>query len=180
MLSKCLIPHTGTNFCPALDHPEKGLVVIDGDNSPGSVATYSCNGGHSLLGIATHQCQSDGTWSNEPPMCVSSAVGFQLNGQFYPSGSSLFLSSIGEGDSALHCMTDGACCTPPNRAGEFYYPDGDSKVRTEGTGDDFYRNRGEGMIRLNRRNGATSPTGTYKCVIPNSSGDDQELFITLN
>ena len=77
------------------------------------------------------------------------------------------------------CVTDGTCCTPPNRAGEFYYPDG-SLVLTEGSGDDLYRNRGAGMIRLNRRNGATSPTGSYKCAIPDSSGDIQEVFITLN
>lgn len=162
--------------CPALEHPDRGLVTLGG-NSPGSVATYSCNGGHSLLGSATRQCQSDGTWSNEPPTCIN--VGFQLNGQFYASGSSLSLSSIGEGGAALLCVTDGNCCNPPNRAGEFYYPDG-SPVRTEGTGDDFYRNRGAGMIRLNRRNDATSPTGTYKCAIPDSSGVTQEIFITLN
>lgn len=108
----------------------------------------------------------------------SIAVGFQLNGQFYASGSTLSLSSIGEGDSALLCTTDAPCCRPPNRAGEFYYP-GNSPVRTEGTGDNLYRNRGDGMIRLNRRNGATSPTGTYKCEIPDSSELAQEIFITL-
>ena len=106
-------------------------------------------------------------------------VGFQLNGQFYASGSSLSLSSIGEGESALLCMTDGTCCTPPNRAGEFYYPD-NTLVRTRGTGDDLYRDRGEQMIRLHRRNSATSPIGTYKCEIPDSSGDTQEIFVTLN
>ena len=77
------------------------------------------------------------------------------------------------------CVTDGDCCNPPNRAGEFYYPD-NSLVRTQGTGDNLYRNRGDGMIRLNRRNGATSPTGTYKCAIPDSSGVIQEVFINLN
>ena len=107
------------------------------------------------------------------------SVGFQFNGQFYMNGSSLSLSSIGEGDSALLCVTDGVCCNPPNRAGEFYYPNGD-KVRTDGSGDDFYRNRGGGMIRLNRRNGASSPTGNYTCEIPDFKGHFQELIISLN
>ena len=107
------------------------------------------------------------------------SVGFELNGIFYPSGSEVSLSSIGEDDNALLCVTDGACCTNPNRAGEFYYPNGD-KVRIGGDGDDLYRNRGTGMIRLNRRNGATSPTGTYTCEIPDSNGELQTIFITLN
>jgi hypothetical protein len=106
-------------------------------------------------------------------------VGFQLNGEFHASGSSLSLSSIGEGESALLCVTDGSCCTPPNRSGEFYYPD-NTRVGTEGSGDDFYRDRGNQMIRLHRRNDATSPTGMYKCAIPDSSGVTQEIFITLN
>ena len=98
---------------------------------------------------------------------------------FYASGSSLSLSTIGEGEDALQCVTDGSCCNLPNRAGEFHYPNG-TLVPTQGFGDDFYRNRAEGMIRLNRRNGATSPTGIYKCVIPDSSRVDREVFITLN
>lgn len=107
------------------------------------------------------------------------AVGFSLNGQYYPNGSAISLSSIGQDDSALRCLTNGTCCIPPNRAGEFYYPDG-SKVNTQATGEDFYRNRGEMMIRLHRRNGAASPTGLYKCVIPDSSGELMTLHITLN
>ena len=63
------IPLIETISCPVLEHPDRGLVTIGG-NSPGSVATYSCNGGHSLIGSDTRQCQSDGTWSNESPLCV--------------------------------------------------------------------------------------------------------------
>ena len=88
------------------------------------------------------------------------------------------MSSIGENGNALLCVTDGACCTNPNRAGEFYYPNGDV-VRIDGSGDDLYRNRGTGMIRLNRRNGATSPIGTYTCEIPDSNRELQTIFITL-
>ena len=110
---------------------------------------------------------------------TDTAIGFQLNGQFYSNGSSLSLSSIGEGENALRCVTDGQCCGSPFRAGEFYFPD-TSRVLTQGAGGDFYRNRGDGMIRLNRRNNATSPTGVYRCEIPDSTGSLQQLFITLN
>ena len=134
------------------------------------------------LGITNHQYAPKVCSAN---FCVAviypqfPVVGFQLDGQFYASGSSLSLSSIGEGENALLCVTDGNCCTLPNRAGEFYYPN-DTLVSTKGSGDDLYRDRGEQMIRLHRRNSATSPTGTYKCEIPESSGDTQEIFITLN
>ena len=151
------------------------------------------------MGPSTRTCQSDGKWSNEEPSCSNSkfthvqhtsrcivlpflcyiSVGFQLNGQLYPNGSSLSLSSIGEDDSALLCVTDGLCCIPPNRAGEFYYPNGD-KVRIKGTIDDLYRDRRVGMIRLNRRNGATSPTGNYTCEIADFTGRFRELIIELN
>ena len=88
------------------------------------------------------------------------------------------MSSIGEGDAALQCITDGECCTPPNRAGDFLYPDG-TKVKIVGSGDNLYRNRGVGMIRLNRRNDASSPNGTYTCQIPDSNKELQTIFITL-
>ena len=65
------IAHIATvNLCPFLEHPANGLVTVE-DRSPESVATYSCNGGYSLKGSATRLCQSNGTWTNEPPMCVS-------------------------------------------------------------------------------------------------------------
>ena len=105
-------------------------------------------------------------------------VHFELKGQIYLNGSSLPLSLIGEGDDALLCKTDGACCIPPNRAGEFYYPN-DSKVMILNSGDNIYRNRGEGMIRLHRRNNATSPTGIYRCEIPNSQEVFENIYITL-
>ena len=45
-------------------------------------------------------------------------------------------------------------------------------------GQGFYRNRGDQLIRLNRRQGATSPTGRYRCEIPDASGEIQNLYIT--
>ena len=65
------IPLTATVSCPPLEPPANGFVTPEG-NSPGSVATYSCNEDHSLLGSATSQCQSNGAWSNQPPTCSNS------------------------------------------------------------------------------------------------------------
>ena len=66
-----MYPLTATIGCPPLEHPANGLVTLEG-NSPGSVATYSCNESHSLLGSATSQCQSNEAWSNQPPTCTKS------------------------------------------------------------------------------------------------------------
>jgi Sushi repeat (SCR repeat) len=41
----------------------------------GAVATYSCNLGYSLAGLATRTCQANGTWSGTPPTCVPVACG---------------------------------------------------------------------------------------------------------
>ena len=35
------------------------------------------------------------------------------------------------------------------------------------------------MVRLNRRNNATSPTGVYRCEIPDASGTNQTLYVGI-
>ena len=104
---------------------------------------------------------------------------FRLGYQTYQNGANCSMSDIGEGDNALLCMTDNAnCCATPNLIGEFYYPDG-SLVRPRAFGDSLYRNRGQGFIRLNRKNGATSPLGRYRCAIPDSNGVIQSIYINI-
>ena len=87
---------------------------------------------------------------------------------------------IGENDTALQCTTDRVGCCSAVRAGQFYFPDGtqvpflgpDPSVRT------YYRNRGTGFIRLNRRpNG--DETGQFRCEIPDPSGTLVNLFINV-
>lgn len=88
---------------------------------------------------------------------------------------------VGEGeDGALICKTDkmDCCGTNPNRFGQFYYPHGD-QVPIKSVGHSVYRNRGDQVIRLNRRDGATPPTGKYRCEIPDASGEIQNIYITL-
>ena len=47
-------------------------------------------------------------------------------------------------------------------------------------GAELYRNRGNQLIRLNRRSGVVSPRGKYRCEIPDESDVVQKIFITLN
>ena len=44
----------------------------------------------------------------------------------------------------------------------------------------FYRNRGDQLIRLNRREGITSPTGRYQCEVPNADDKTVKIYITLH
>ena len=86
------------------------------------------------------------------------------------------ISDIGEGDDALLCVTNNTnCCRNPD--GEFYYPDG-TTIGFSST-NSIYRNRGEGEVRLNRRNGATSPLGRYRCDIPDASGTTRSVYINI-
>ena len=100
---------------------------------------------------------------------------FELGGTTYLNNTVVLVDGIGEEGNALLCVTSSQdCCT----TGEFYYPDG-TPVLIRNRGQDFYRNRGDGFIRLNRRNGATSPTGSYRCEIPDAAGNLQNIVIEV-
>jgi hypothetical protein len=110
----------------------------------------------------------------------TASVYFELNGKAYPNNSVISLLEVGENQNALLCKTDlVTCCgTPPNRFGEFYYPSGETaSVKMAGHG--FYRDRGAQVVRLNRREGITSPTGKFHCAVRDASGTIQNLFIHL-
>ena len=115
-------------------------------------------------------------------MYFNSVLGiyFEINGKVYLNNSALSLTDIGEGTSALYCRTDmeECCATEPNRFGHFYYPNG-VQVPIANRQHGFYRNRGNQIIRLNRREGITSPTGTYQCEIPNADDETVKIYITL-
>ena len=104
---------------------------------------------------------------------------FELNGVVHPNNSAVSLFDVGEGENALFCKTkmEECCETPPNRIGEFYYPNG-VQVPIAKLQQGFYRNRGEQLIRLNRREGVISPTGRYRCEIPDVDGVTQNIYIT--
>ena len=112
------------------------------------------------------------------------ALGFVLNGEIYPNGSTVLRTDIGEGVAALNCTTDRAgCCRALDgaAAGEFYFPNG-TKVPILGnvpSSHTYYRNRGTGFIRLNRRPNGTL-TGQFRCEIPDASGTLVNLFEFIN
>ena len=109
------------------------------------------------------------------------SVKFMLRNQTYLNNSIVAINDIGDGDDALLCVTDKPdCCLHVSKRsgqGEFYYPN-NSRVRFN-TGAPWYRNRGPQVVRLNRRNGTLSPTGVYRCEIPDSTGMDQSLYINI-
>ena len=103
-----------------------------------------------------------------------------LDGRTYPNNSVFLMTDVGADDSALLCVTDRVnCCDQlPNRMGEWFYPNGEP-VPNLATGENFYRNRGSQVVRLNRRNSALSPTGKYRCVVLDASGTSQTLIANI-
>ena len=87
------------------------------------------------------------------------------------------LSDIGEEESALYCITDEEqCCssseTGGSELGNWFFPTQD-EVDTTG---DIYSSRGASAVWLNRRNNAQSPTGVYRCEIPDATGDIMSFY----
>ena len=138
-----------------------------------------------LFQLLLHQKVSDQLtcyclWTRYVGFLLQADVYFTHNSRILSNNSELALTDIGEGADALVCKTSltNCCATPPNRFGEFYYPSG-ALVSINSRGEDFYRNRGDQVIRLNRREGVTSPSGRFRCEIPDARGVVQNVFITL-
>lgn len=107
--------------------------------------------------------------------------GLYFKNKLVPNNSSIPISDIGEGEDALICETDKTeCCrTAPNRRGQFYYPNG-VQVPISLREQALYRNRGNQLIRLNRRrDDADIPTGMYCCEIPDASDMRRRLCVNL-
>ena len=103
------------------------------------------------------------------------------HGQTYLNNSIVAINDIGEGDSALLCVTDKHdCCKPPNGLlqGEFYFPN-NSMVRNEASGDPLYINRGPQVVRFNKRSNAHPPAGIYRCDVPESTGLTISIYINI-
>ena len=113
-------------------------------------------------------------------LSIFSGVGFFLNGQVLPNNSIALLSDIGEGSSALSCLTDRTqCCstiTGGERRGVWIFPNG-SEVVQESMGGDIYHDRSYNSVILSRRNDAVGPTGIYTCEIPDTGNTNRILHI---
>ena len=107
-------------------------------------------------------------------------VRLSLRGTTYQNNSLVALEDIGEDNNALLCLTDNiACCgrdQSPGRGilGNWFYPNR-SKVVNNGDMWEFYRNRDQSVVRLNRRRGGEE--GIYRCVIPDMAGVNQTIYI---
>ncbi|XP_019617396.1 PREDICTED: sushi, von Willebrand factor type A, EGF and pentraxin domain-containing protein 1-like [Branchiostoma belcheri] len=56
--------------CPARAAPANGAVTPTGAVSYPNGATFTCNSGYTLGGVATPTCRADGTWSHPVPTCT--------------------------------------------------------------------------------------------------------------
>ena len=94
------------------------------------------------------------------------------------------MSDIGENKHALMCRTNAPGCCKAGATGEFFYPSGVA-VSIMKFGHKLYRDRGEGVVRLNRRiipgfeESMPPPLGTYSCRVPDACGREQRVFINL-
>ena len=109
---------------------------------------------------------------------------FLLGGQLYPNNSVVTLTDIGDrfNGPALFCLTPSTdCCSvseTPNEATvtrEWYLPDG-TLLSSAGTA--FSREQVSSAVSL-YRNGATSPTGVFRCDVPDASGTSQSIFVGI-
>ncbi|KAH3889329.1 hypothetical protein DPMN_013383 [Dreissena polymorpha] len=62
-------PRCHIKDCLTLPAPTNGNVNLPQGTTYAAVATYTCNTGYTLQGIALRICQSTGQWSNSPPTC---------------------------------------------------------------------------------------------------------------
>ena len=111
-------------------------------------------------------------------------VWFSLDGTVYQNNSNVILEDIGEGEDALLCVTNQTACCRPSRSGvvrhslgNWFFPNG-TRVPSEDKMWDFYRNRGQMMVHMNRRRGGVE--GIYHCKIPNTLGfTHQTIYIEV-
>ena len=106
---------------------------------------------------------------------------FSLRNTTYQNNSCVALEDIGEGDDALLCLANLTDCHQPSHTdaiglvqGNWFFPNG-TRVPSNGTRFDFYSDRIEMVVRLNRRQGRDE--GIYSCVIPDSANVTQTIYI---
>ena len=105
-------------------------------------------------------------------------VWFSLRGTTYHNNSNVILEDISEGDDALLCITNQtACCRSDSGGngsvlGNWFFPNGS---RIPGYQWNFYRTRGQMVVRLHRRRGGVE--GIYRCEIPDTMNVMQTIYI---
>ena len=111
-------------------------------------------------------------------------LGFLLDGQLYRNNSVVTVTDIGSSFfmSALFCLTPSLeCCSDsetPNAASvtrEWYLPDG-RPVASDNS--PFIISQVSSAVAL-YRSGGTSPSGVYRCEIPDASGTSQNIYVGM-
>ena len=70
MQNNCILT-SYSPVCESLSNPISGGVVInDSTRVVGSIATYNCDDGFLLSGSIDRECQGNGTWSGDEPLCI--------------------------------------------------------------------------------------------------------------
>ena len=100
-----------------------------------------------------------------------------------PSGGYVLASDIGEDDGGLLCNTDRSGCCRISARGRWYHPDGReitilSRMAAGPSTSFFYRNRGTGVVRLNRQ-GDPPERGRFHCEIPNTNDVTVTLYVNI-
>ena len=107
--------------------------------------------------------------------CTSSFpdVWLSLNGTTYHNNSIVTLEDIGKEGDALLCKTiQTSCCIHPYTLGNWFFP---NETRVSSSGNNFYRDREQMVVRLNRQRGGVE--GIYHCEIPDSMDITQIIYI---
>ena len=104
-------------------------------------------------------------------------------GQTLANNSYVDLTLVGNdasGSDSVQCITDlTTCCnnTHGSHRGDWYFPDGNSRLPIPGGGDTFEQRIAQ-RVDLRRRNNPTSPTGIYRCDIPTGAvHDDTDISV---
>ena len=100
-------------------------------------------------------------------------VKFSLNGTTYQNNSLVTLTDIGEGNEALHCMTNLTGVNGSVR-GDWYFPDG-TRVLSTNDNSEIYGTRDQMAVRMNRKRGGEE--GIYHCEIPVSMNVTRTIYI---
>ena len=111
-------------------------------------------------------------------------VAVTLRDELYANNSVLLLTDIGRGDKILLCQTDNThCCREsdnPNgdSLGEWYFPIGSAP--SSDSDNSIYTKKGLGVVELYRWKSVQSPTGVYRCEIPDARGNTQNIFVGVS
>ena len=65
----------GSTTCTRLSSPPGGAVTFSSSSlSSGTIATYTCYSGYSLVGSSSRICLSSGSWNGSQPYCQRQGV----------------------------------------------------------------------------------------------------------